>query len=348
MVGENYMAKKAAVINGDGVGPELVDAMLKVAEAANTGVEFIKCNAGATWWEKHGGNSLIPDETWNALDESDACYKGPTTTPGVVGAPRSVAVSIRQRYNLYANVRPIKTFQNTPRPLGDVDFVCVREGTEGLYIGEEVKLTEDVSIAIRKITRTSSSKVARYAFQEAKRRNFDTVVAIHKSNILRRTCGLFLEEVEKAGKEYEDIELWEYHIDNIAQQIIKNPQLFNNKVLLSTNLFMDVISEECSALVGSIGLIYSANIGDDYAMFEPAHGSVPKYAGQDKVNPVATVLAGAWMLDYLGEKEQAKAIFNATEKVITEGKYLTYDLGGNARMSEMTDAIVRYVEAEMK
>ena len=159
---------------------------------------------------------------------------------------------------------------------------------------------------------------------------------------------MLFRSVEKAGKENEGIELWEYHIDNIAQQLIKNPQLFNNKVLLSTNLFMDVISEECSALVGSIGLIYSANIGDDYAMFEPAHGSVPKYAGQDKVNPVATVLAGAWMLDYLGEKEQAKAIFNATEKVITEGKYLTYDLGGNAKMSEMTDAIVRYVEAEMK
>lgn len=342
------MSKTAAVIKGDGVGPELVDAMFKVMEAAGTGVEFITCDAGSTWWEQHGGNSLIPDETWDILDSSDACYKGPTTTPGIVGAPRSVAVSIRQKYDLYANVRPIKTFPNTPRPLGDVDFVCVREGTEGLYIGEEVRLTDDVAIAIRKITRTASGKVARYAFEEAKRRKYDAVVPIHKSNILRRTCGLFLEEVNKAAANYPDIEVWEYHIDNIAQQLIKNPQIFNNKILLSTNLFMDVLSEECSALVGSIGLIYSANIGDNFAMFEPAHGSAPKYAGMDKVNPVATVLAGAWMLGYLGESEQSAAIFKATERVISEGKYLTYDLGGNAKLSEMTDVIAKYTIEELK
>jgi len=342
------VSKTAAVIKGDGVGPELVDAMFKVMEAAGTGVEFITCDAGSTWWEQHGGNSLIPDETWDILDSSDACYKGPTTTPGIVGAPRSVAVSIRQKYDLYANVRPIKTFPNTPRPLGDVDFVCVREGTEGLYIGEEVRLTDDVAIAIRKITRTASGKVARYAFEEAKRRKYDAVVPIHKSNILRRTCGLFLEEVNKAAANYPDIEVWEYHIDNIAQQLIKNPQIFNNKILLSTNLFMDVLSEECSALVGSIGLIYSANIGDNFAMFEPAHGSAPKYAGMDKVNPVATVLAGAWMLGYLGESEQSAAIFRATERVISEGKYLTYDLGGNAKLSEMTDVIAKYTIEELK
>jgi isocitrate dehydrogenase len=342
------VSKTAAVIKGDGVGPELVDAMFKVMEAAGTNVEFITCDAGSAWWEQHGGNSLIPDETWEILDESDACYKGPTTTPGIVGAPRSVAVSIRQKYDLYANVRPIKTFPNTPRPLGDVDFVCVREGTEGLYIGEEIRLTDDVAIAIRKITRTASGKVARYAFEEAKRRNYDAVVPIHKSNILRRTCGLFLEEVNKAAANYPNIEVWEYHIDNIAQQLIKNPQIFNNKILLSTNLFMDVLSEECSALVGSIGLIYSANIGDNFAMFEPAHGSAPKYAGMDKVNPVATVLAGAWMLGYLGESEQSSAIFRATERVISEGKYLTYDLGGNAKLSEMTNAIAKYTTEELK
>ncbi|MDK2892865.1 isocitrate/isopropylmalate dehydrogenase family protein [Methanohalophilus sp.] len=334
------MSKTAAVIEGDGVGPELVNAMLKVVEATGTNVEFVTCEAGAEWWEKNGGNSLIPDETWEILDDSDACFKGPTTTPGGAGSPKSVAVSIRQRYNLYANVRPTKTFPNTNHPLGDVDFICVREGTEGMYIGEEVKLTDDVYIAIRKITRPACRNIAKYAFEEAKNRNFDTVVAIHKSNILKQTCGTFLEEVNKVAEEYPDIDIWEYHIDNIAQQLVKNPQLFNQKVLLSTNLFMDVISEECSALIGSIGLIYSANIGDDFAMFEPAHGSAPKYAGQDKVNPVATVLAGAWMLDYLGEKENAEAIFKATEDVIAEGKTVTYDLGGTAKLSEMTDAII--------
>ncbi|MDQ1274443.1 MAG: isocitrate dehydrogenase [Euryarchaeota archaeon] len=342
------MTKTAAVIKGDGVGPELVDAMLKVVEAAGTDVEFVMCEAGAGWWEQHGGNSLIPEETWQTLDSSDACFKGPTTTPGGIGSPRSVAVSIRRKYDLYANVRPIKTFPNSSAPLGDVEMVCVREGTEGLYIGEEIQLTDDVSIAIRKITRTASGKIARYAFEEAKRRSYDTVVPIHKSNILKLTCGSFLEEVEKVSKDYPNIEVWPYHIDNIAQQLIKNPQIFNNKILLSTNLFMDVISEECSALVGSIGLIYSANIGDNFAMFEPAHGSAPKYAGQDKVNPVATVLAGAWMLDYLGEKEKSEAIFRATEHVISEGRYVTYDLGGNAKLSQMANEIARQTEKILK
>ena len=322
------------------MGPELVDAMIAVTRAAGTNVEFIPCEAGATWWEAHGSDSLIPQETWDLLEQTDACFKGPTTTPGGAGSPKSVAVSIRQKFNLYANVRPTKTFPNTVKPLGDVDLVCVREGTEGLYIGEEIKLSDDVYIAIRKITRTQSSLIARYAFEEAKRRGWKTVVPIHKSNILKQTCGTFLEEVEKVHQDYPDMEVWEYHIDNIAQQLIKNPQIFNESILLSTNLFMDVISEECSALVGSIGLIYSANIGDSYAMFEPAHGSAPKYAGQDKVNPVATILAGAWMLDYLGEKEQAKAIFDATESVIAEGKHVTYDMGGSAKLSQMTNAII--------
>jgi len=337
------MSKKAAIIKGDGVGPELVNSMLRVVEAAGTKVEFIICEAGEGWWKEHGGDSLIPPETWDILGSTDAGFKGPTTTPGGAGSPKSVAVSIRQKFNLYANVRPIKSFPNTQKPLGDVDFVCVREGTEGLYFGKEVQLTDDVFIAIRKITRPACRNVARYAFEEALRRDWKAVVAIHKSNILKQTDGAFLEEAKKVKEGYPDIEMEEYHIDNIAQQLIKNPQIFNEKILLSTNLFMDILSEECSALVGSIGLIYSANIGDDYAMFEPAHGSAPKYAGLDKVNPVATVLAGAWLLDYLGEKENSKAIFEAAEKVISEGKKLTYDLGGSAKSSEMVDEIIRKI-----
>ncbi|MCZ7356938.1 MAG: isocitrate/isopropylmalate dehydrogenase family protein [Candidatus Methanoperedens sp.] len=333
------MSKKAAVIKGDGVGPELVNSMLRVMEAVGTNVEFIMCEAGAEWWGKHGGDSLIPQETWDILASTDAGFKGPTTTPGGAGSPKSVAVSIRQKFNLYANVRPIKSFPNTQKPLGDVDFVCVREGTEGFYFAKEVQLTDDVFISIRKITKPACQNVARYAFEEAVRRGWKAVVAIHKSNILKQTDGTFLEEVKKVGENY-SIEVEEYHIDNIAQQLIKNPQIFNQKILLSTNLFMDILSEECSALVGSIGLIYSANIGDSYAMFEPAHGSAPKYAGLDKVNPVATVLAGAWLLDYLGEGKNSMAIFEATEKVIAEGKYLTYDLGGSSKTSEMVDAII--------
>ena len=337
------MTKKVAVIRGDGVGPELTDLMMKTVKAAGSKVEFIPCEAGAGYWEKHGGNSLIPEETWKALSNTDACFKGPTTTPGGIGSPKSVAVSIRQKFDLYANVRPIKSYKGTPAPLGEVDFVCVREGTEGLYIGEEIQLTDDVVIAIRKITRTGSRRIAKYAFEEAKRRGWKSVVAIHKSNILKKTCGTFLEECEAVKKSYPGIELEELHVDNIAQQLVKNPTIYNQKVLLSTNLFMDIISEECSSLVGSIGLICSANIGDKYAMFEPAHGSAPKYKGMDKVNPIATVLAGAWMLGYLGDNKRSEDIFNAAEKVIAENKHVTYDLGGNAKSSEMVDAIIKHL-----
>ncbi|RLG27208.1 isocitrate/isopropylmalate dehydrogenase family protein [Methanosarcinales archaeon] len=338
------MSKKVATISGDGVGPELVKCMLDVVDATCVDIEFIQIEAGALWWEKHGGPSLIPDESWSVLDEADACFKSPTTTPGGPDSPKSVAVSIRQRFNLYANVRPIKTFPNTNPPLGDVDFVCVREGTEGLYAGKEMQLDDNMYIALRLITRDACNRVARHAFEEAFRRSWKTVVAIHKSNILKQTCGSFLEEVNKVSVEYPGIEVWEYHIDNIAQQLIKNPQIFNQSILLSTNLFMDVISEECSGLVGSIGLIYSSNIGDNYAMFEPAHGSAPKYAGLDKVNPVATILAGALMLEYLGEKRASENIFTAVDQVIAEGSVLTYDLGGSAKSSEMTREIIKNIK----
>ena len=338
------MSKKVATIGGDGVGPELVKCMLDVVDATSVNIEFIQIEAGALWWKKHGGTNLIPDESWDVLDSADACFKSPTTTPGGIGSPKSVAVSIRQRFNLYSNVRPIKTFPNTNPPLGDVDFVCVREGTEGLYAGKEMQLNDNMHIALRLITRDACNRVARYAFEEANRRCWNTVVAIHKSNILKQTCGAFLEEVNNVSVEYPGIEVWEYHIDNIAQQLIKNPQIFNQSILLSTNLFMDVISEECSGLVGSIGLIYSSNIGDNYAMFEPAHGSAPKYAGMDKVNPVATILAGALMLEYLGEKKASENIFTAVDKVIAEGSVLTYDLGGSAKSSEMTREIIKNIK----
>lgn len=335
------MSRKIAVLKGDGVGPELTESAIRVIKATGASVEFVVCEGGAEWWQASGGNTLIPEQSWKKMDEADAIFKGPTTTPGGIGSPKSVAVSIRQRYDLYANVRPIKSYKGTPSPLGEVDFVCVREGTEGLYVGEEIQITDDVVIAIRKITRPSCNRIAKYAFEEAKRRGWKAVVAIHKSNILKKTDGTFLQECEKVRHDFPGIELEEYHIDNVAQQLIKNPLIFNQKVLLSTNLFMDVLSEECSALVGSIGLIYSANIGDKKAMFEPAHGSAPKYKGMDKVNPVATVLAGAWMLDYLGMKKESQKIFKATEKVIADGKKLTYDLGGNAKASEMVDEIIR-------
>jgi isocitrate dehydrogenase len=338
------LVKKVALIEGDGTGPELVDAMLRVLKSTGTGVEMIRCEAGADWWQTHGGSSFIPDQTWDILKKVDACFKGPTTTLPIPGTPRSVAVSIRQHFELYANVRPVKTLPGVGSK-ADVDFLCVREATEGMYSGLEHKLSDEVSIAIRKITRHSCERVARYAFEAAKERSWSKVIAISKANILKITDGMFLDACRDVAKNYPGISLEDYFIDNFAQQLVKNPERFNQNVILSTNLFMDVISEEASGLIGSIGAVYSANIGEKYAMFEPAHGSAPKYRGMNKVNPTATILAGAWMLKYLGEVSEGDAVFEATFEVIRQGKYVTYDLGGSATTSEMAEAIARIVKS---
>jgi len=334
------LAKKVAVIKGDGTGPELVEAMSNVLKACNSQTELIFCEAGSEQWEKHGGETYIPDETAKIMEESDACFKGPTTTIPRPDAPRSVAVSTRQKFKLFANVRPIKTYDRLS-PNRKLDFVCFREATEGLYAGIEFKTSEDSAIAIRKITRKGCQRIAKSAFEWAKKYDLKKIVAITKRNILKETDGIFWGEVERAAKENLGIEIEEYYIDNMTQQLVKNPERFNNSVLLSTNLFMDIISECASGNVGSIGCVYSANIGDSYAMFEPAHGSAPKYKGMDKVNPTASILSGAWMVEYLGEPEIRNAIFDATEQVINEGKYVTYDIGGNAKTSQMSDAIAQ-------
>jgi isocitrate dehydrogenase (NAD+) len=332
--------KKVALIRGDGTGPELVDAMLPVLQASGSKAEFISCDAGADWWEKNKGPTFVPDATWKVLEEADCCFKGPTTTLPIAGTPRSVAISIRQRFNLYANVRPIKSFPNRVGPLGEVDFLCVREGTEGLYSGIEYKVTDDVAMAVRVISRDKSTKVSKYAFEEARRRGWKKLAAVNKANILKLTDGLFLECVHSVGHDYPEVEIEDLFIDNFAQQLVKNAQRFNQTVVLGTNLFMDIMSEEASGLVGSIAMIYSANIGDDYAMFEPAHGSTPKYRGMNKVNPAATILSGAWMLRHIGEVNQGDAVYEATMKVISEGTHVTYDLGGTAGTKEMAQAII--------
>jgi isocitrate dehydrogenase len=334
------MGKKAAVINGDGTGPELVDAMIQVLEACNSQSELIRCEAGSEQWEKNGGATYIPDDTTKIMEESDACYKGPTTTIPSPDAPRSVAVSTRQKFELYANVRPIKSYDRLS-PNRKLDFVCFREATEGLYAGIEFDTSEDSAIAIRKITRKGCKRIVDSAFDWAKKYGLKKVTAITKRNILKRTDGIFWSEVERAAQENPGIEIEEYYIDNMTQQLVKNPERFNNSVLLSTNLFMDIISECASGNTGSIGNVYSANMGDDYAMFEPAHGSAPKYKGMDKVNPTAAILSGAWMVEYLGEPEIKDAIFKATDEVINEGKVVTYDIGGNAKTSEMSDVIAK-------
>jgi isocitrate dehydrogenase len=328
--------KKAVVIKGDGTGPELVKCMMDVLKACNSSIELLPVEAGSEFWEKNKTNSYITDEVWKLLSESDACFKGPTTTIPDPNAPRSVAVSIRQKFELYANIRPIKTYKTSHV---DLDFVCVREATEGLYAGIEFKTSDDSAIAIRKITRKGCERVTKKAFELCTDLKFKKIFIITKRNILKETDGIFVSAVDRYKKDFPSIETEEYYIDNVTQQIVKNPKRFNKSVLLSTNLFMDIISECASGHVGSIGNVYSGNYGDKYAMFEPAHGSAPKYAGQNKVNPVATICSGAWMADYLGEKDISKAIFKATEDVINENKFVTYDLGGTSSLIQMAEQI---------
>ena len=335
-------------MKGDGIGPEVVDSMLRVLKECNLQSEIILCEAGSEQWDKNGrkDKSYIPDQTMKILEESDACFKGPTTTIPVPNAPRSVAVTLRQKFDLYANIRPTKTYDRLT-PNRKLDCVCFREATEGLYTGVEVSITDDAAIAIRKITRHGSRRLLDSAVDWAKKYNMKKMVAVTKRNILKQTDGIFWEEAQKSV-EGTNLELSEIYIDNMAQQMVIATEQFNGAVLVSTNLFMDIISELASALVGSIGLIYSANMGDNFAMFEAAHGSAPQFAGQNKVNPTATVLSGAWMAEYLGEKEIRDAIFDATDKVINEGKTVTWDIGGNATTTQMTDSIIEYAKQNLR
>lgn len=335
-------------MKGDGIGPEVVDSMLRVLKECNMQSEIILCEAGSEQWDKNNrkDKSYIPDETMRILEESDACFKGPTTTIPVPESPKSVAVTLRQKFELYANIRPTKTFERLT-PDRSLDCVCFREATEGLYAGIETKITNDSAIAIRKITRQGCDRLFASAMNWSEQHNMKKMVAITKRNILKQTDGIFWDSAQKAVQGT-DVELSEIYIDNMAQQMVVAPEQFNGAVLISTNLFMDIISELASGLVGSIGLIYSANMGDNFAMFEAAHGSAPQFAGQNKVNPTATVLSGAWMAQYLGETEIRDAIFAATNQVINEGKTVTWDIGGDASTTQMTDAIIRYAKNNLR
>ena len=334
--------KTTAIMKGDGIGPEVVDSMLYVLKECNIHSEIVMCEAGSEQWDNNGRQdiSYIPDATMEILEKSDACFKGPTTTIPTPNAPRSVAVTLRQKFDLYANIRPTKTYERLSNGTNSssLDCVCFREATEGLYTGIEVDITDGVAIAIRKITKKGCDRLLQSAIQWAKEYNMKKMVAITKRNILKKTDGIFWDSAQSAVQDT-DIKLSEIYIDNMAQQMIVNPGQFNGAVLVSTNLFMDIISELASGLVGSIGLIYSANIGDDFAMFEAAHGSAPTIAGQGKANPVAAILSGAWMVRYLGETDIGDAIFAATHDIVNKGQCITQDIGGSASTTQVTRAI---------
>ncbi|MCW4001135.1 MAG: isocitrate/isopropylmalate dehydrogenase family protein [Candidatus Bathyarchaeota archaeon] len=328
-----------AALKGDGIGPEVTEATVKVLEAVEKKSGF-KLNilygeAGAHCIPEHGTN--LPKETVELIKQTNACLKGPMTTPEEPGAPVSVAVTLRRMFGLYANVRPCKTFPSVESLKPNIDLVVVRENTEGLYSGMESLLAPGVGVALRIITKEASFKVADFAFKLAMQRR-KHLTYIHKGNILRVTDGIFKDAVKEAQQNYPQVEVDDLHIDAATMQLIKQPEKYD--VMVTTNLFGDIISDEAAQVTGSLGLAAGANIGASYGMFEPVHGSAPKYTGLDRVNPIATILAGAMMLFWLGEKAAAKKIEDAVIAVLKEGKVRTHDLGGSNKGSEITAAIV--------
>jgi isocitrate dehydrogenase (NAD+) len=328
-----------AALKGDGIGPEVTEATVKVLEAVQKKSKF-KLNilygeAGYHCIKEHGTN--LPKETIELIKKTNACLKGPMTTPEEPGAPVSVAVTLRRMFNLYANVRPCRSFPNVESLKPNIDLVVVRENTEGLYSGAESLLAPGVGVALRIITREASLKVADFAFKLAMQRK-KHLTYIHKGNILRITDGIFKDAVKEAQQKYPEVTVDDLHIDAATMQLIKQPVSYD--VMVTTNLFGDIISDEAAQVTGSLGLAAGANIGETYGMFEPVHGSAPKYTGMDRVNPIATIMAGAMMMDWLGEKQAAAKIQEAVIAVLKDGKVRTADLGGSAKGSEITSAIV--------
>ena len=340
MVSKTY---NIAVLKGDGIGPEVTDATIKVLEAiqgtSDLRLNFLYGEAGYHCIPTYGTN--LPEETIALLKQTDACLKGPMTTPETPGAPVSAAVKIRKMFNLYANVRPCRSFPNVEALKPNIDLVVLRENTEGMYSGVEYEVSPGVAVAMRIITQEASALVAEYAFTLAEKRR-KHLTYVHKANILRITDGIFNGAVKAAAKNHPDVPIEGVHIDAMAMHLIKKPETYD--VIVTTNLFGDVISDEAAQVTGSLGLAAGANIGNAYGMFEPVHGSAPKYTGQNRVNPTATIMAAQMMMDYLGEEEAATKIENAVMKVLNEGKVRTKDLGGSSTTSEMSDAIASKVK----
>lgn len=332
---------RVTLIRGDGIGPEVVDAALRVLDATGLRIQFEEVLAGEAALAEYG--TPLPEELLDSIRRNKVALKGPITTP-VGSGFKSVNVGIRQALDLYANLRPAKTFEGVKARYADVDLVTVRENTEGLYCGIERFVDEEKTIAesVNRITRRASERIVRFAFEYALRENRGKVTAVHKANILKTTGGLFLRVAREVAQDYPEVEFEDRLVDNMALQLVKNPEVFD--VIVTTNLFGDILSDLCAGLVGGLGLAPSANIGEEIAVFEPVHGSAPKYAGLNKVNPSAMILSAVLMLRHLGERDAADRVEEALRRVLKDGETVTYDLGGSAGTSEMAEAVARLVE----
>jgi len=327
------------LIKGDGIGPSIMDEAVKIIDASGAKINWEKTHAGLGAFEVFG--TPIPDETMESIDRTRLAFKGPLTTP--IGAGfRSINVALRQKYDLYANVRPAKSWHGVKTRYDKVDIVIVRENTEGLYAGLEHYLTpkKDIAESIAVVTRVASERIIDYAFKYARDNHRKKVTVCHKANILKYTQGLFLDIARETALRYPNIAFDEKIIDATCMHMVMDPSQFD--VIVCTNMFGDILSDLTAGLVGGLGLIAGANIGKDAALFEAVHGSAPDIAGQNIANPTAVIMAGVMMLNHIGEHEAANRIQTAVEKVINEGIHVTPDLNPNTKAGtiEMGNAIV--------
>lgn len=327
------------LIKGDGIGPSIMDEAVKIIDASGAKINWEKTHAGLGAFEVFG--TPIPDETMESIDRTRLAFKGPLTTP--IGAGfRSINVALRQKYDLYANVRPAKSWHGVKTRYDKVDIVIVRENTEGLYAGLEHYLTpkKDIAESIAVVTRVASERIIDYAFKYARDNHRKKVTVCHKANILKYTQGLFLDIARETALRYPDIAFDEKIIDATCMHMVMDPSQFD--VIVCTNMFGDILSDLTAGLVGGLGLIANANIGKDAALFEAVHGSAPDITGQNIANPTAVIMAGVMMLNHIGEHEAANRIQTAVEKVINEGIHVTPDLNPNTKAGtiEMGNAIV--------
>jgi isocitrate dehydrogenase (NAD+) len=330
---------KVTLIPGDGIGPDITEAAVKVIDATGAQIEWQEMQAGLNAIEKY--KDPLPEITLESIRTNKVALKGPLTTP-VGSGFRSVNVALRKEFDLFVNLRPAKSFEGIKTRYDNIDLIVFRENTEEFYAGIEHYIDPQRSAAetIGVVTRNGSERICRYAYEYAKKHNRKRITVVHKANILKFTGGLFLEVARKVAEEYPDIQSDDRIIDNMCMQLVMNPNQFD--VILTTNLFGDILSDLVSGLVGGLGLAPGANIGFNTAIFEAVHGSAPDIAGKNIANPSAVILAGAQMLDYLGEIEKARKITDAVSAVIKEGIHVTKDINPTRYVGtkEMAQAIV--------
>ena len=322
------------LIPGDGIGPEVAAAAVDIIQASGAKILWEKVNAGKKVFEETG--NLVPDSVYKSIEKNKLVLKGPITTP-IGSGFRSINVALRKKYDLYANIRPIKSMKGLESRYEDVDLIIFRENTEGLYIGIERVLDDECVEAVKKVTRTASKKILKRAFEYAEKNGYKKLTLAHKANILKLSDGLFLETARQMSKGY-DVNLEEIIIDNMCMQMVMNPKQFG--VIVTMNLYGDILSDLGAGLVGGLGMIPGGNVGEEIAIFEAVHGSAPDIAGKGLANPIALTLSGAMMLRHIGETEAAAKIEKAILKVIEEGKIRTADLGGKASTEDMKNAII--------